>query len=63
MRLYRTRRRNGLRYMQVLLADSEIDVLVEKGYLKPDRRHVGKAVQNALDRFICSELGPPDSER
>jgi hypothetical protein len=49
--------------MQVLLADSEIDVLVEKGYLKPDRRHVGKAVQSALDRFICSELGPPDSER
>jgi hypothetical protein len=63
MRLHRARRRNGLRYMQVLLAESEIDVLVAKGFLKPDRRHLGEAVQDALDGFICSELGPPDSER
>jgi hypothetical protein len=41
----------------------EIDVLVAKGFLKPDRRHLGEAVQDALDGFICSELGPPDDER
>ena len=63
MRLHRARRRNGLRYIQVLLAEEEIDVLVAKGFLKPDRRHIGKAVQDALDDFIIYELGPPDSER
>jgi hypothetical protein len=30
MRLHRIRRRNGLRYVRVLLADEEIDVLVAK---------------------------------
>jgi hypothetical protein len=49
--------------MQVLLAEEEIEVLVAKGFLKLDRRHLGDAVQDALDGFICSELGPPDSER
>jgi hypothetical protein len=47
-----------LRYVQVLLAESEVDGLVAKGFLKPDRRHLGEAVQDALDGFICAELGP-----
>jgi hypothetical protein len=34
MRLLRTRRRNGLRSLRVTLHDTEIDCLVEKGYLK-----------------------------
>jgi hypothetical protein len=63
MRLHRTRRRNGLRFLRVLLAEEEIDVLVAKGFLPPDRRHLPKAIQDALEGFICTELGPPDNER
>ena len=35
MRLLRTRRRNGLRCLRVTLTDTEIDCLVEKGFLQP----------------------------
>jgi hypothetical protein len=57
MRLLRTRRRNGLRCLRVTLADTEIDCLVEKGFLKPERRHVHSAIQSAIDDFICHALG------
>ena len=63
MRLYRTRRRNGLRSVRILLAEEEIDVLVAKGFMRSERRHLSTAVQDALERFICSELGPPEHER
>ena len=39
MRIYRTRRRNGQRCVQVLLHETEIDELVRKGFLRPQRRH------------------------
>ena len=57
MRLYRVRRRNGLRNVHILLHETEIDSLISKGFLKPERRHNHAAVENAVGAFICSELG------
>ena len=54
MRVYRTRRRNGLRCVRVLLHETEIDVLIEKGFLKQERRHRYEAVEDALHGFICA---------
>jgi hypothetical protein len=58
MRLYRARRRNGLRCIQILLHDTEIDALIRKGFLKPDRRAHERAVERAIGAFVCAELGP-----
>jgi hypothetical protein len=58
MRLLRARRRNGLRCLRVTLTDTEIDCLVEKVFLKSERRHDHAAIQNAIDGFICHALGP-----
>ena len=57
MRLYRVRRSNGLRSVRVLLAETEIDSLICKGFLNSERRHSYAAVENAVGAFICSELG------
>ena len=38
MRRLRARRRNGFRSLRVLLHDMDIDSLVDKGFLKPERR-------------------------
>ena len=62
MRLHRTRRRNGLRSLRVMLHDTEIDCLVEKGFLKPERRNVHSAIQSAIDDFICYALGPEQDQ-
>jgi hypothetical protein len=58
MRRLRARRRNGLRCLRVTLTDTEIDCLVTKGFLKPERRHDHAAIQSAIDDFICHALGP-----
>ena len=60
MRVYRTRRRNGLRCVRVLLHETEIDQLVQQGFLKPERRHDHDAVENAMGAFVCGALGPAD---
>ena len=52
MRLYRVRRSNGLRSVRVLLADTEIDSLICKGFLKSERRHSYGALEFAVARFI-----------
>ena len=57
MRIYRKRRRNGLRSVRILLHDTEIDSLISKGFLKPERRHNHTAVENAVNAFIWSTLG------
>jgi hypothetical protein len=62
MRLYRTRRHNGLRSVRVLLHETEIDSLIHKGFLSQDRRHNPTAVENAIGGFICCELGQKDGE-
>ncbi len=54
MRLHRKRRRNGLRFMRILLHETEIDALIRKGFLKRERRQDQHAVQNAIDGFICN---------
>ena len=62
MRRLRTRQRNGLRYMRILLHETEIDSLVDKGFLKEERRHDGDAIENAIGGFICHALAPPDEK-
>jgi hypothetical protein len=62
MRLPRARHRNGLRSLRVMLHDSEIDCLVTKGFLKPERRHDHAAIQSAVDEFICHALGPEQNQ-
>jgi hypothetical protein len=57
MRLSRERRRNGLWCVPALLHETEIDSLIHKGFLKPERRHDRTALENAIGRFICSALG------
>jgi hypothetical protein len=57
MRLHRLRRRNGLRSVHILLHETEIDSLISKDFLKPERRHNHAAVENAVGAFICSTLG------
>jgi hypothetical protein len=58
MRRLRTRQRNGLRYMRILLHETEIDSLVDKGFLKEERRRDRDAVQKAIDGFVCHALAP-----
>jgi hypothetical protein len=57
MRIYRKRRRNGLRSVRVLLAETEIDSLICKGFLNSERRHSYAALEHAVGTFIISELG------
>ena len=60
MRIHRTRRRNGFYSIRVLLHDDEIDVLIRKNFLREDRRRNQPAIEDALNCFICFELGPPE---
>jgi hypothetical protein len=62
MRRHRARRRNGLRSVRVLLHETEIDALVEKGFLNPERRHAPEAVEKAIGGFICHALTPGDEK-
>ena len=61
MRRLRARRRNGFRSLRVLLHDMDIDSLVDKGFLKPERRQDQPAIQSAIDGFICHALGPVEN--
>jgi hypothetical protein len=45
MSLHRRRRRNGLRCIRILLHETEIDSLIEKGFLTPEHRHDRGAVR------------------
>jgi hypothetical protein len=58
MRLHRKRRRNGLHCVRLLLHETEIDGLVRRGLLKPERRRDRSAVEDAVSVFICRHLGP-----
>ena len=37
-----------------MLTDTEIHCLVEKGFLKAERRHDHAAIQSAINGFICN---------
>ena len=62
VRIHRKRHRNGLRCVPVLLHETEIDTLVSQGYLKAGRRHLKKAVEDALNLFVVHRLGSPPME-
>jgi hypothetical protein len=62
MRRHRTRRRNGLRSVRLLLHETEIDSLIDKGFLKEGRRHDRDAVEKAIGGFICHALAPRDEK-
>jgi hypothetical protein len=40
----------------------DIDSLVDKGFLKPERRQDHPAIQSAIDGFICHALGPVENQ-
>jgi hypothetical protein len=60
MRLYRERRRTGLRCIMIQLRETEIDVLVRKGLLnqgrRDDRSAIVKALHMHLDRTLSRTL-------
>ena len=57
MRLLRMRRRNGLRWVRVMLHDTETNYLMEKGFLTPERRHDHAAIEKAICEFIYYSWG------
>src|SRR2546429_202456 len=48
MRIHRKRHRNGLQCVRLLLHETEIDGLVRRGLLKPERRRDRSAVETAI---------------
>jgi hypothetical protein len=52
MRRCRARRREGLRLVQVLLRESEVDALIESGRLEERSRNNPNAVVDALHRLF-----------
>jgi hypothetical protein len=41
--------------MRILLHETEIDSLIDRGFLKGERRCDQDAVQDAIDDFICQD--------
>jgi hypothetical protein len=52
MRRHRQRRREGLRSVQIVLRETEVDVLVETGLLEERSRDDPSAVIHALHQFF-----------
>jgi hypothetical protein len=52
MRRYRARRREGLRLVQVLLRETEVDALIESGWLEERSRNNPNAVIDAVHRLF-----------
>jgi hypothetical protein len=52
MRAYRRRRHRGLRYVKVRVGRAELDGLVEKGYLSPDKRKDLHAIELAIEDLM-----------
>jgi hypothetical protein len=57
MRLHRERRSLGLRCLMIELCETEIDVLICKGFLKSETRNDPNAVRIALYEFFGRTLG------
>ena len=57
MRLYRERRRLGLRCLIIELRVTEIDVLVRRNLLKAETRNDMYAVRRALYQYLDQTLG------
>ena len=58
MRAHRDRRRKGLCCIRVELRETEVDVLIRKGLLKPDARNHMNAVVQALYAHLDDTLDP-----
>ena len=56
MRAYRRRRQQQTRSARVLLAATEIDAFVKRGYLHPDSRNDSRAIGYAAMAFISDAL-------
>ncbi len=54
MRLYRTRRRRGVRCIEILVNESDIETLVRRRLLDPARRNDGDAIQEAIHDLFFS---------
>jgi hypothetical protein len=52
MRRHRELRRDGLRCLTIQLHETEIDVLICKGLLKPEKRQSKNAIINALHTYF-----------
>jgi hypothetical protein len=57
MRIYRERRRNGMRSLWVELRVTEIDALVTIGLLKAETRNDPNAIREALYEYLDQTLG------
>ena len=51
-RRYLQRQRSGMQRVKVLLSESDLDVLVRKGYLAPEERGGRRAMKQALEGFL-----------
>ena len=56
MRLYRRRRRRGCHYVKVLIGPAEVEGLIAKGYLPPDKRNDPEAISSAIDDLMYACL-------
>ena len=56
MRLYRNRRRSGMRTVRILLHVTEIEALIRKGYLDHKSRDDRDAVEFAISSFVDDAL-------
>ena len=56
MRAYRRRRRRGFRCVEVHVGHAELDGLVAKGYLPPDKRQDVHAIKSAVNDLIFDWL-------
>jgi hypothetical protein len=57
MRLYRARRRRGLRCVTIELRKNEISALVRHGLLQPEARSRPRDIVKALYAFLDRTLG------
>jgi len=57
MRAHRDRRRKGLRCIRIELRETEVDVFIRKGLLRPDARNDLNAVVHALYDHLDATLG------
>ena len=57
MHRHRARRREGLRCLQILLRETEVDALIRQGLLSPVMRNDLNAVRKAFYAFLDSTLG------
>jgi hypothetical protein len=56
MRLYRARRRKKQRYIHIILASTEIDALIRRGWLTEEQRDDPEALRWAVYELFLLEL-------